>query len=89
MLIANKKIDSLVTKHNEETNATLEIKYKCSGESFLTEPGQLSDLLTTSIKEIAGVNCKLSTGGGTSDARFVGILPSCRIWFSWRYYAPN
>ena len=70
-LSLTKKIDSLVTKHNEETNATLEIKYKCSGESFLTEPGQLSDLLTTSIKEIAGVNCKLSTGGGTSDARFV------------------
>lgn len=70
-LSLTKKIDSLVTKHNEETNATLEIKYKCSGESFLTEPGQLSDLLTTSIKEIAGVDCKLSTGGGTSDARFV------------------
>ena len=70
-LSLTKKIDSLVTKHNKETNATLEIEYKCSGESFLTEPGQLSDLLTTSIKEIAGVDCKLSTGGGTSDARFV------------------
>ncbi len=66
-----KKIDSLASKHNEESNATLEIKYKCSGESFLTEPGQLSDLLTTSIKETAGVDCKLSTGGGTSDARFI------------------
>ena len=66
-----KKIDSLVSKHNEESNATLEIKYKCSGESFLTEPGQLSELLTTSIKETAGIDCKLSTGGGTSDARFI------------------
>ncbi len=66
-----KKIDSLVSKHNEESNATLEIKYKCSGESFLTEPGQLSALLTTSIKETAGIDCKLSTGGGTSDARFI------------------
>ena len=66
-----KKINLLVSKHNEESNASLEIKYKCSGESFLTEPGQLSDLLTTSIKEIAGIDCKLSTGGGTSDARFI------------------
>ena len=66
-----KKIDLLVSKHNEESNASLEIKYKCSGESFLTEPGQLSDLLTTSIKETAGIDCKLSTGGGTSDARFI------------------
>ena len=66
-----KKIDLLVSKHNEESNASLVIKYKSSGESFLTEPGQLSDLLTTSIKETAGIDCKLSTAGGTSDARFI------------------
>jgi succinyl-diaminopimelate desuccinylase len=65
------KIESLVSQHNEGSNANLEIKYKCSGESFLTEPGQLSDLLITSIKETAGIDCKLSTGGGTSDARFI------------------
>ena len=65
------RIESLVSQHNEESNANLEIKYKCSGESFLTEPGQLSDLLITSIKETAGIDCKLSTGGGTSDARFI------------------
>ncbi len=66
-----KKIDTLASKHNEVSDATLEIKYKCSGESFLTEPGRLSDLLITSIKDAAGVDCKLSTGGGTSDARFM------------------
>ena len=65
------KIESLVSQHNEKSNANLEIKYKCSGESFLTEPGQLSDLLITSIKETVGIDCKLSTGGGTSDARFI------------------
>ena len=65
------KIESLVSQHNEKSNANLEIKYKCSGESFLTEPGQLSDLLIASIKETAGIDCKLSTGGGTSDARFI------------------
>ena len=65
------KIESLVSQHNEKSNANLEIKYKCSGESFLTEPGQLSDLLIASIKETAGIDSKLSTGGGTSDARFI------------------
>ena len=49
----------------------MEIKYKCSGESFVTEPGQLSDLLIKSIKEITNIDCKFSTGGGTSDARFI------------------
>ena len=60
-----------MSQHNEKSNANLEIKYKCSGESFLTEPGQLSDLLIASIKGTAGIDCKLSTGGGTSDARFI------------------
>ena len=66
-----KKIESLVSEHNKGSSAVLKIKYKCSGESFLTEPGQLSDLLITSIKEAAGIDCKISTGGGTSDARFI------------------
>ena len=61
----------LLSEYNERSNATLEMNYKCSGESFLTEPGLLSDLLTTSIKETVGIDCRLSTGGGTSDARFI------------------
>ena len=66
-----KKIDTLLMEFNKESSATVEIKYKCSGESFVTEPGQLSDLLITSIKETTDIDCKLSTGGGTSDARFI------------------
>ena len=66
-----KKIESLVSEHNKGSNAVLKIKYKFSGESFVTEPGQLSDLLISSIKETAGIDCKVSTGGGTSDARFI------------------
>ena len=66
-----KKLEMLVSDYNEGSNATLEMNYKCSGESFLTEPGLLSDLLTTSIKETVGIDCRLSTGGGTSDARFI------------------
>ena len=66
-----KKIDTLLMEFNKESNATVEIKYKCSGESFVTEPGQLSDLLINSITETTDIDCKLSTGGGTSDARFI------------------
>ncbi len=66
-----KKIDMLLVQFNKESGATVEINYKCSGESFVTEPGHLSDLLITSIKETTDIDCKLSTGGGTSDARFI------------------
>ena len=37
----------------------------------MTEPSQFSNLLISSIKETAGIDCNLSTGGGTSDARFI------------------
>ncbi len=38
---------------------------------FLTEPGPLVDILTSAIHDVTGVQPKLSTNGGTSDARFI------------------
>ncbi|SNR33054.1 succinyl-diaminopimelate desuccinylase [Puniceibacterium sediminis] len=51
------------------TKTTLQIKI--SGESFLTPPGPLSDLVAKSVQAETGVTPELSTSGGTSDARFV------------------
>ncbi len=42
-----------------------------SGESFLTQPGPQVDILRDAIKRASGVEPKLDTGGGTSDARFI------------------
>jgi len=42
-----------------------------SGESFLTPPGRLSDLLTGAVRQVTGLTPELSTSGGTSDARFI------------------
>jgi succinyl-diaminopimelate desuccinylase len=42
-----------------------------SGESFVTKPGPLVDILRSAIKGATGVDPKLDTGGGTSDARFI------------------
>ena len=44
---------------------------KISGESFLTPPGPLSDLVAKSVELETGITPVLSTTGGTSDARFV------------------
>lgn len=44
---------------------------KISGESFLTAPGALSDMVTAAIVAETGVTPELSTSGGTSDARFL------------------
>ena len=47
------------------------MEIKVSGESFLTPPGPLSDLVAASVDAETGVKPVLSTSGGTSDARFV------------------
>ncbi len=49
----------------------IEVKSHCSGVCFLTEPGGFTDLLAKSVREVTGVTPTLSTGGGTSDARFI------------------
>jgi len=48
-----------------------EIKWHLSGEPFLTEPGRLIDAVTQSVTEHTGTPPELSTGGGTSDGRFI------------------
>ncbi|MGZ2259757.1 succinyl-diaminopimelate desuccinylase [Roseobacter sp. A03A-229] len=48
-----------------------EVKIKISGESFLTPPGALSDLVSRAVTAETGIAPVLSTTGGTSDARFV------------------
>lgn len=45
-----------------------------SGRPFLTEPGPLVDALRESVREVTGVEAKLSTTGGTSDGRFIAPL---------------
>ncbi len=47
-----------------------------SGESFLTKPGEMVERLRAAVAKETGVEPKLDTGGGTSDARFIaGVCP--------------
>ncbi len=48
-----------------------EIKWSLSGEPFLTEKGRLIDAAVASLHAITGQEVILSTGGGTSDGRFI------------------
>ncbi len=47
------------------------LKALISGEAFLTPPGTLYDLVVGAIRAETGIEPKLSTGGGTSDGRFL------------------
>jgi len=56
----------------EAEGGTLEAKI--SGESFLTQPGDFSALISAAILAETGIEPELSTSGGTSDARFLSAL---------------
>jgi len=48
-----------------------ELNWHLSGEPFLTEPGRLIDAVVQAVTESTGKEPLLSTGGGTSDGRFI------------------
>ncbi len=48
-----------------------DLAFSVSGESFLTPPGPLSDLIASAIEAELGEAPELGTTGGTSDARFI------------------
>ncbi len=55
----------------QETGVRFFIEKQVSGESFLTRPGPLVDVVCSAIEAETGMRPQLSTGGGTSDARFI------------------
>jgi succinyl-diaminopimelate desuccinylase len=48
-----------------------ELKWHLSGKPFLTQEGKLTDAIVKAVAEIVGSEPELSTGGGTSDGRFI------------------
>lgn len=51
--------------------ADYQVVWQLSGKPFLTEVGTLTKTVIDSIRCVTGVEAILSTGGGTSDARFI------------------
>ena len=62
------KIIQAVATENE---TPYDLEFSISGESFLSPPGPLSQIIQQAIKSVTGHMPELSTTGGTSDARFI------------------
>jgi succinyl-diaminopimelate desuccinylase len=54
-----------------EVGGDYDCTIEVSGESFLTQPGLLSDAVAEAAEAVTGRRPELSTTGGTSDARFI------------------
>ena len=55
----------------DQGSLTYDIEWSLSGEPFLTEPGALLNAVIDSIESTTGHVPEVSTGGGTSDGRFI------------------
>ena len=61
------EVTSILDRHEVDA----EIDWQLQGQPFLTPPGRLIDTTVAVIRDIAEIDTQLSTGGGTSDGRFI------------------
>ena len=50
------------------------LDWQLSGDAFVTRGGRLSEAVRAAIAEVLGVTAEESTGGGTSDGRFIAPM---------------
>ncbi len=67
-------IEATARKAAEGFDGTVRVTPSISGEAFLTEPGDFTDVIVAAVRDVAGREPELSTTGGTSDARFIRAL---------------
>jgi succinyl-diaminopimelate desuccinylase len=60
-------IESVLARHGLQ----YELRWHLSGEPFFTPPGPLVEGVVAAIREVTGLDPERSTGGGTSDGRFI------------------
>ena len=72
-----KKVDAMVKKICKRHKCNYRIQYIANGDAFLTKPEKTVLMAKKIIKKITKINPKLSTTGGTSDARFIRKISPC------------
>ena len=71
------KLNKVIKKISSKDKVKSEINYRVSGEAFLSKPNSTTFMIRDVVKQITKINPKLSTTGGTSDARFIRKITPC------------
>lgn len=61
------RIHALLDRHGLDYS----LDWRDAGRPFLTARGRFLEVVQEAVREVAGVDPELSTGGGTSDGRFI------------------
>ena len=72
-----KRLNKIFKKICEKDKSKFKINYRVSGEAFLTKPNETTFMIQNIIRKITKIKPKLSTTGGTSDARFIKRIAPC------------
>ena len=72
-----KKLNKIFQKICKKKKCKFTIEYRISGEAFLTKPNATMFMIQNIVKKITKIKPKLSTTGGTSDARFIKNISPC------------
>ena len=64
------RVHAILDKHQLE----YELEWELGGKPFLTEAGELTQIMQAAILAETGVHAELSTTGGTSDGRFIAQI---------------
>ena len=72
-----KRLNKIFKRIVKKDKSNFKIKYRVSGEAFLTKPNKTTYMIQDVIKKITKIKPKLSTTGGTSDARFIRKIAPC------------
>ena len=72
-----RKLNSTFKSFTKKAKCKFKVQYEVSGESFLTKPNKTTYMVQNTIKRITKIKPKLSTTGGTSDARFIRKIAPC------------
>ena len=72
-----RKLNSIFKSITKKTKCRFNVKYEVSGEAFLTKPNKTTYMIQNTIKKVTRIKPKLSTTGGTSDARFIRKIAPC------------
>ncbi len=72
-----RRLNVIFKSITKKTKCKFQVKYEVSGEAFLTKPNKTTYMVQNTIKKITKIKPKLSTTGGTSDARFIRKIAPC------------
>ena len=72
-----RKLNAIFKSITKREKCKFKVQYEVSGQAFLTKPNKTTYMIQNIIKKITKIKPKLSTVGGTSDARFIRKIAPC------------